>query len=259
MPKPLTKLSTQLTHGQVSYSLWDTALTPGQTVVITDTGQRQCGVCGKATHRLMDGSCPRCFMTSPWHSPCIIRPELCEGHLGKGRDPVWEAQHHHQPHVAYLALSGGIKVGVTRFTQVPTRWMDQGATEACVLAVFPNRYLAGVMECLLKTILSDRTSWQKMLKGVPVNESLAGQYQAVWEWLDDTWKPYQHPFNPTSLLYPVIQFPHKIQSLKLNGEGDQITGKLMGIKGQYLILDGGRVFNVRRYAGVVCEGHFGGI
>ena len=50
------------------------------------------------------------------------------------RDYDWEMAHHMQPHVVYLSKTAGIKVGVTRETQIPYRWIDQGAVEALILA-----------------------------------------------------------------------------------------------------------------------------
>lgn len=250
---PITKLTPTLTDTQVQYAWWDTPLSCGMQILLIDTGQRVCQQCGKKTNRLMDGSCYTCFTTSPWHSPCIIRPERCEAHLGKGRDPEWEAQHHLQPHVVYLAISGGVKVGVTRLTQVPQRWLDQGATQACVIAHLPHRHLAGRLECELKGMMSDRTSWQKMLKGLPHPTPLIETYHAVWSFVSAEWHAYRTPFEPQFLHYPVQTHPNTIQSLKLERIGDRISGQLVGIKGQYLILDGGRVFNVRSHTGVVCE------
>jgi len=250
---PITALSATLTLTQVSYSWWETPLSCGLQVRLIDTGERRCHQCGKKSTRLMDGSCYTCFTTSPWHSPCIIRPELCEAHLGKGRDVEWETQHHLQPHVVYLAISGGVKVGVTRQTQLPTRWLNQGATDACVMAQLPNRYLAGRLECELKGLMSDRTSWQKMLKGVPHPTPLIDTYHAAWAFVSPEWQAYHTPFLAHSLSYPIQTHPSTVRSLSLQQAGDQIAGQLVGIKGQYLLLDGGRVFNVRRHTGIVCD------
>ena len=112
------------------------------------------------------GFCYPCFSDAPENSPCIIRPELCEGHLGLGRDVAWEEEHHNQPHVVYLSFTGAVKVGVTRDPQVPTRWIDQGATMAVVIARVPYRQLAGKIEVHLKNHFSDKTNWRNMIKGV---------------------------------------------------------------------------------------------
>ena len=47
--------------------------------------------------------------------------------------------------------------------------------------------------------------------------------------------------------YPVLEYPTKIKSLNLD-KTPLISGLLLGIKGQYLILDNG-VINLRKYAG----------
>ena len=160
----LKKMATALFHSTVQYSLSsaneDIALSPHMTIEIRDTGNRYCVICQRTVSRLFaQGFCYHCFQNSSENSECIIRPELCQAHHGRGRDPEWEERHHNQPHHVYLANSGGLKVGVTRSTQVPTRWMDQGASEATILATTPNRYLAGVIEVHFKSLLSDKTNW----------------------------------------------------------------------------------------------------
>ncbi len=47
------------------------------------------------------------------------------------------------PHYVYLSKTSGLKVGVTRATQIPTRWIDQGAVEAVIIAETPYRGAAG--------------------------------------------------------------------------------------------------------------------
>jgi len=119
----------------------------GRDIELTFEGVINCMVCGKKTKKSFgNGACYNCFMNAPEASPCIIKPELCEAHLGKGRDVEWEDKFHNQPHIVYLAKSSAIKVGVTRDTQVPTRWIDQGASEAIILAEVPYRQLAGEIE-----------------------------------------------------------------------------------------------------------------
>ena len=48
--------------------------------------------------------------------------------------------------------------------------------------------------------------------------------------------------------YPVIEYPLKVKSVNFDKQ-NEIEGRLWGIKGQYLIFDDGRVFNVRRHNG----------
>ncbi len=214
----------------------------------------RCVDCGKVTKKSFgEGFCYNCFTDSANNSPCIIRPELCEGHLGKGRDVEWEKAHHVQEHCVYLALSSEVKVGVTRSTQVPTRWIDQGASAAIILARVPYRQLAGVIEVALKEYLTDKTSWQKMLK----NE--VGDYDLVehkWrmavllprdlqDYVDDGEDIIQ-------LNYPVLEYPTKVGSMGFE-KTPQIEGVLKGIKGQYLLFDHNRVMNVRSHSGYVVD------
>ena len=141
-------------------------------IKITWKNKIQCINCQKETKKSFgQGFCYTCFSNSAQASPCIIRPELCRAHLGEGRDIAWEEKNHNQPHVVYLAQSDITKVGVTRSTQIPTRWIDQGAKAAIKVAETPNRYLAGILEIALKDHFSDKTNWQKMLKN-EVNEHI---------------------------------------------------------------------------------------
>ena len=210
-----------------------------------------CSCCGKKTKNSFgEGFCYPCFQSVPEASECIIRPELCRAHLGEGRDPEWEEKNHNTPHIVYLAKSDIVKVGVTRLTQVPYRWIDQGASAAIRLAETPNRYEAGILEVALKEFFADKTNWQRMLKNI-VDESI--------DLVEEKWNLHdQLPANLTrffsendeiiSIKYPVIEYPTKITSLSFN-KTPKITGKLIGIKGQYLIFEGGNVLNIRKHTG----------
>src|SRR5690606_15017510 len=137
----------------------------GKFVRMEYSGVINCIRCGRKTNKsFAQGFCFPCFRDAPQNAECIIRPELCEAHIGKGRDPDWEEKNHNQSHVVYLAIASGIKVGVTRSTQVPYRWIDQGAWKAVKIAETENRYQAGMIEVDLKQFASDKTPWQRMLK-----------------------------------------------------------------------------------------------
>jgi SAM-dependent methyltransferase len=130
----------------------------GKSITLSWSGVIQCVSCQKVTKSSFgQGFCYTCFTQSASAAECIIRPELCRAHLGEGRDIAWEEANHNQPHVVYLAQSDIVKVGVTRETQIPTRWIDQGAVAAIKVAETPNRYLAGVLEVALKDHFSDIT------------------------------------------------------------------------------------------------------
>ena len=59
----------------------------------------------------------------------------------------------------------------------------------------------------------------------------------------------------TDISYPVIKYPSKIPNKNsLSFQKDYLVeGKLMGIKGQYLMLDNDRVFNVRKHEGYIID------
>ncbi len=219
------------------------------------TGHIRCVLCARKTNKSFgDGLCYPCFRDAPQASPCIIRPELCEGHLGRGRDTDWEAEHHVQPHVVYLAITSGLKVGVTRSTEVPTRWIDQGAASAIRFADTPHRHAAGLVEVALKQHLSDRTQWQRMLKNQqPQDIDLSAEKLRCRSLLSDSLRAhYSDDEQQFNFVYPVKTYPTKVKSINL-AKTPEFEGVLCGIKGQYLMLSDGRVFNVRRHSGYEVE------
>jgi len=227
----------------------------GTTVRMNFTGVINCINCGRKTNKsFAQGFCYPCFMNAPQSAECIIRPELCEAHLGKGRDPEWEERNHNQPHVVYLAISSGIKVGVTRSTQVPYRWIDQGAWKAVKIAETENRYQAGMIEVDLKQYASDKTPWQRMLKNELASDVDVLETKALLqEKMNSDFKQFASADDEIyELEYPTIRFPQKVKSHNLDKE-PQLEGKLEGIKGQYWIFEGGIVINIRKYGGYYVE------
>lgn len=222
----------------------------GSEIAISFDGVIHCIVCGKKTKKSFgNGACYPCFMNAPESSPCIVRPELCEAHLGKGRDVEWEETHHNQEHVVYLAKSSAIKIGVTRKTQVPTRWIDQGASEAIILAELPYRQLAGLIEVQMKEFFTDKTNWQRMLKNEVVDVDLLEAKEEALNYLDEEYFEYISDKDEViSISYPVHQYPDKVKSIKLDST-PIIESKLHGIKGQYLYLDNNQVINIRNHSG----------
>ena len=227
----------------------------GHHVKVSFAGQINCKVCGRLTKKsFAQGFCYPCFMNAPENSECIIKPELCRGHLGEGRDPEWELEHHVQPHVVYLALSSDLKVGVTRKTEVPTRWIDQGAWKVIKLAETPNRYLAGALEVAMKEHLTDKTHWQKMLKNVLAEEvDLLAEKKRIISLVPEEFQQYITDDDTiTELSFPVEEYPTKVKSINLDKEAG-FEGTLAGIKGQYWIMEDGRVINIRKYTGYFVE------
>jgi hypothetical protein len=214
----------------------------------------QCLNCNKAKKIWRQGFCYDCFSTIPAAADWIMKPELSTAHLDiEDRDLVYEKRVQLQPHIVYLALSSEVKVGVTRNTQVPTRWIDQGAVQAIPVLETPNRYLAGIAEVALKNHFADKTNWQKMLKNeVPVT-NLFEEKNKLKQWLPEETKPYFiEEDNLYQMDFPVKTYPIKVTSLNLE-KNLHFSGKVVGIKGQYLIFEDGTVFNVRTYEGFVVQ------
>ena len=211
----------------------------------------QCLNCGKEKKIFRQGFCYDCFYSSPAVGDWIMKPELSTAHLGiEDRDLEYETRVQLQPHIVYFASSSELKVGVTRNTQVPTRWIDQGAEQALAIVEVPNRYLAGIAEVALKNHFADKTNWRKMLTNEITTFDLLDEKNKVQKLLPNEVLEYfdMNAFNVTPLIYPVLQYPKKINSLSLD-KTPNFQGKLMGIKGQYLIFEDGTVFNIRSNEG----------
>lgn len=213
----------------------------------------QCLSCGKNKKIFRQGHCYDCFYASAQVGDWIIKPELSKAHLGiEDRDLEYEKKVQLQPHIVYLALSSNVKVGVTRKPQIPTRWIDQGASKAIAMLEVPNRYLAGITEVALKEFVSDKTNWQKMLKNDVLEADLIEEMRKLAIHIPKEAKDYFLENNKAvyEMDFPVLQYPTKVKSLNLQKTPD-FNGKLKGIKGQYLIFEDGSVFNVRNNEGNV--------
>jgi len=213
----------------------------------------QCLNCCKKKKIFRQGFCYDCFYSSPAVGDWIIRPELSTAHLGiADRDLEYEQKVQLQPHVVYLAVASEIKVGVTRKTQVPTRWIDQGASQAIAVVEVPNRYLAGITEVALKSHYTDKTNWRKMLQNPTAVFDLITEKVKIEELIPAEAREYFYAQKNDlfELNYPVLNYPAKVTSLNLD-KTPSFQGKLVGIKGQYLIFENGIVFNVRGSEGYV--------
>ena len=230
----------------------------GHELSINFSGSIHCVHCGKKTKKsYSQGYCFPCSIKLAECDLCILKPETCHYDKGTCREPAWGEANCLRPHVVYLANSSGIKVGITRRSQVPFRWMDQGATQALPILEVKNRKTSGLIEVILKQHISDKTDWRKMLKGPAAEVNLI-------EWKERLLaevKTELHGMEFTILdekeyrfEYPVISYPEKVSSIGLD-KNPSIKSKLVGIKGQYLIFESG-VFNVRAHTGydVTIEG-----
>lgn len=256
----LSKMITQH-HEPISYKLAsdgskiDFNSLMNKKIKISWNGVITCRKCTKKTKKSFgEGFCYPCFINAPEASPCILKPELCQGHLGIGRDLEYEEKNHNKPHAVYLAATDKVKVGVTRSTQIPTRWIDQGANKAIVLAITPYRYLAGVLEVALKSIYTDKTNWRNMLKNI-TDESidLEEEKWSCYELLPSDLQQYFIEDDTIyNFSYPSENYPTKVSSINLQ-KTPSIEGVLTAIKGQYLIFDNEYVFNVRRHTSYEIE------
>ncbi|MGR3985157.1 MAG: DUF2797 domain-containing protein [Gammaproteobacteria bacterium] len=229
----------------------------GARLRLTFTGGIFCIACGGKIKKSYRGYCFPCAQTLAECDLCIMRPHTCHHHLGTCRDEKWAARHCMQPHYVYLANSSGLKVGITRASRAPTRWIDQGATQAMVMFTVKNRLHSGLIENELKKYVSDRTDWRKMLRGAaaPLDlraeaERLLGTAAAGLAALkaQHAELDWERPnYAPLDFSYPVARYPQKAASLNFDKRAE-IAGRLDGIKGQYLIFDCG-VLNVRKFSG----------
>ncbi len=223
----------------------------GREVNILFQNEKYCASCGGKFQDLYRmGFCRNCFFTSPEAGESIIRPELSRAHEGVAdRDLEFEKGYQLQPHVVYLANSGGLKVGVTRDAQIPTRWIDQGASEALVFARTSNRYEAGLIEVAMKNHVADKTAWQRMLKNEDPEIDLLAEKERLSPLLPDDLSQFLASDNEvTRLQYPVQHYPTKVKSINLD-KNPELGAVLQGIRGQYLIFEGGGALNIRAHTG----------
>ena len=257
----LRKMKTSLHNGVAHYELLakDFALNlnslVGKHIQLSHTGNFFClNHKGPIKKTFGEGLCWKCFNESPAASPCIIRPELCRIHEGialRG-DVQWEMENHMQEHYVYLSYTSGLKVGVTRCSNLQSRWIDQGAKKAIVLAKVPYRQLAGEIEVLLKDFISDKTNWKQMLVQGNGAIDLKEERERVIDVMPEHYQDFvEFDSDEMEINYPVLQHPLKPVALKL--EAVPYSGKLKGIIGQYLVLENDLVFNMRGNSGMEIE------
>ena len=225
----------------------------GKKIKIHKTGYC-CLSCFENLQIFAKGFCKKCFFESPIAGDWIMKPELSKAHLGiEDRDISYEKKVQLQNHIVYLSKTSGIKVGVTRSNNMSTRWIDQGAIEAVELIEVPNRYLAGVAEVKLKEKFSDKTNWRKMLTSNFEEADIIKNKKIA---LDELGSEFEEFFKTDSEVmkfnYQIDKSIDSVKSVSLK-KSDDIEGKLIGIKGQYLIFEDSSVFNVRSNEGYVVD------
>lgn len=261
----IDKMRTELIDGKAHYyfvqSDKETYLNPhiGKSIRLSFANEINCSSCGKLTKKSYGGGyCYPCTLKLAECDMCILKPEQCHFHLGTCREPKWGEEHCMIDHFVYLANSSGLKVGITRYTQIPTRFIDQGAVEALPIIRVKTRYHSGLVEKLLSSELKDKTDWRKMLKGEKVDLSLEEMRDEVFENFASDLDALENKYSGLSLEfleresiinidYPVLKYPEKVASMSFD-KTSVIEGRLEGIKGQYLIFDKG-VINIRNHTG----------
>ena len=231
----------------------------GSQISLEFTGRIYCIECGrKTTKSFNQGYCFPCLRSLAACDMCIVKPELCHYDQGTCREPAWGESHCMRPHVVYLANSSGLKVGITRASQVPTRWIDQGAVQALPLYEVDSRLQSGWLEVALKRYISDRTDWRAMLKGDPSQLDLLVERDRLLGEASVDLAQCQLKIGSASMRlvdgaqearfkYPVLVYPEKIKAHNFDKKA-RVEGCLQGVKGQYMILDTG-VLNIRKFAG----------
>ncbi|SDX10526.1 Protein of unknown function [Marininema mesophilum] len=221
----------------------------GETIWIKFKGEINCIHCGRRVKKTYNsGSCFPCFRDLAENDLCIVKPELCHFDKGTCRDEAFGAAHCMQPHIVYLALSSEVKVGITWKANMLKRWVDQGAIQGLPIAEVPSRKLAGQIEVELAQHISDKTNWRRMLKSEIAKRDLRKVREELFDTVPDQFRQYLLVDGEIhSISYPQVSIPEKITAWNLD-KHQEVSGKLIGIKGQYLILDTG-VLNVRKFSG----------
>ena len=235
----------------------------GKPIKLVYTGKIACIHCNRSIKKSFNqGYCYPCFISLAQCDMCIMKPETCHYAAGTCREPSWGEEFCFQPHVVYLANSSGIKVGITRQTQIPIRWIDQGAVQALPIFKVQSRYISGLVEIAIAKHVSDKTSWQQMLKNKAEPVDLVAKRDELIDVCKVELAEISQRFGqeaiefladdlPVDIHFPVDSYPVKVKSFNLDKDAE-VSGVLHGIKGQYLLLDTG-VINIRKFAGYEVE------
>ncbi len=268
----LRQLRTHLKHDKVEYFLplkedinkqqeYPLNALLGRYISLTFTGEIACIHCARKIKKSFNqGFCYPCFTRLAACDKCIMHPEYCHYQQGTCREPKWGEQHCLMPHYVYLSnTSEKIKVGITRESQIPFRWIDQGAVQALPIFKVTQRYYSGLIEVICKQHVTDKTQWQRMLKGNIKMLDMMAARETLWQSIQQEIQLLQSTLpmpediiyldhqNVTTIAYPVQVYPDKVKAFNFD-KVQQVAGVLQGIKGQYLLFDTG-VINIRKFAG----------
>lgn len=267
----LKKMTSQLIDGQVQYQLpvgehsIELNALIGKHLTLTFSGNINCQECGKKTKKsYSQGFCYPCMTKLAKCDMCIMKPETCHFEKGTCREPQWGEDNCFVPHYVYLANTTAIKVGITRHSQLPTRWIDQGANQALPIFKVSTRLQSGQVEIALAKFISDKTNWRNMLKGKAEPIDLKAKAQELIPQIAESLAQFklthgedaieQLDEDVVDIDFPVLEYPTKISSFNFD-KSPQVSGKLMGIKGQYLYFDTG-VINIRKFTSYQIEAQF---
>lgn len=265
----LRKMAATLTEGQARYHLrlhqgegdrmLEIALEEflGRDIRLEYQGEIFCIHCAQSSKRsFAQGHCYRCFKKLASCDLCVLKPDTCHYAEGTCREPQWGETHCMSEHWLYLANTSGLKVGLTRRGQAPTRWLDQGATQALPILAARTRRQAGMIEKRLSASgIAEQTQWRRMLSGEPEPLPLVEEAEKLRRELSveefctplDAEPPEWLQEEALEIRYPVRRYPSKPKSLKFDKQA-VIEGALHGVKGQYLMI-GDDALNVRSMAG----------
>jgi hypothetical protein len=241
----------------------------GKKISLKFLAQINCVACNRSTNKSFNqGYCFPCLQKLAECDTCIIKPELCHYDNGTCRDPKYGDDHCNITHSLYISLTSSAKIGVTRQYQELVRWVDQGAVRALRLISLKRRLHAGLLEVELAKQMPDKTNWRRMLKNevddidllvlknkllneienIISKNSLSQELNYV---LEDSVLLAENNLPIQNISYPVLEYPKKLISLNLDKD-PLVEGVLLGIKGQYLLLNSG-VINLRKYAGYLVD------
>lgn len=233
----------------------------GRDIRLTFSGEINCIHCGRRTNKSFNqGYCFPCVKRLARCDTCIIKPEKCHYDEGTCREPEWGQANCMQAHFVYLANTGAIKVGITRHVSdgVSSRWIDQGATQAMPIYRVQSRKASGLVEVIIAQHIADKTNWRTMLKGDYPEIDLSDAWQRLKPAVNEELETLKQQLGmhaitelrseAVTIHYPVMKYPAKVKSINFDKQ-PIVSGQLLGIKGQYLMLNEDRVLNIRNASG----------